>query len=127
MALIMLAASLWMAAAVIAPAPLSETEMAQRRMRAFARRVEKLARESSVQSGEELRDLIAAEVRRMRGAVVLAGLREDPAPQRYVAMRNGTAVIASFPVTVAGQRVTLRLATLLDAPATVPAPGKILV
>jgi hypothetical protein len=96
---------------------MTENEAAEYRMRKFAGRIERLARKQQLKDAEALRGLIASELTRTRGAIVLAGLRDDTQPFRKVEVQSGVALLGSYPIEFHGQRVTLRLATLIEGAA----------
>jgi hypothetical protein len=114
----LLLGALFLGWAVLQRRSASESEAAEYRMRKFAGKVERLARKRQPKDAEALRNLIASELRRTQGAIILAGLRDDTQPFRRVHVQNGVALIGSYPIEFHGQRITLRLATLIEA--TVP-------
>ncbi len=111
----LLVTALFLGWTVLQRRAMSEGEAAEYRMRKFAGKVERLARKQQPKDAEALRNLIASELRRTHGAIILAGLRDDTQPFRKVHIQNGVALIGSYPIEFHGQRVTLRLATLIEA------------
>lgn len=103
--------------AVMRKQSMNDNEVAEYRLRKFAGRIERLARKQHPRTAEELRELIARELRGTHTPIILAGLREDAQPFRMVHVQNGVALIGSYPIEFDGQRVTLRLATMIEGPA----------
>lgn len=113
----LLAGALYFGWAILHRPSLSENEVAEHRLRKFAGRIERLARKQHPRSAEDLRELIARELRGTNTPIILAGLRDDTQPFRMVHVQNGVALIGSYPIEFDGQHITLRLATMIEGPA----------
>jgi hypothetical protein len=112
-----LAGAIYLGWAALHRQSMSENEVAEYRMRKFAGRIERLARKQHPRNAEELRELIAKELRGANAPIILAGLRGDTQPFRMVHVQNGVALIGSYPIEFHGQHITLRLATMIEGPA----------
>lgn len=113
----LLVGAIYLGWAVLQRHAMTESESAEYRMRKFAGRIERIARKQQPRDADALRALISGELRSTRGAIILAGLREDTLPFRKVHVQNGVALIGSYPIEFHGQHITLRLATMIEAQA----------